>query len=111
MASIIEKLIVNCRVPCCNGQHKIDRKKDRYKMDVLDFYILFRHSLKNISNICRALCKKDDQCNLHKKLQKLNFFVNYIEEKNMREKGAINKIYIKECSHPSCFGWCFSLNQ
>ena len=26
---------------------------------------------------------------------KLIFFVNYIEEKNMREKGAINKIYTK----------------
>ena len=110
MASIMDKVIVNCRVPCCNGQHKIVRIKDGYEMDVLDFYILFRHYSKNISTICGTLCKKDGPCYLHNKLQKLNSFVNYIEEKNMREKGITSKVYIKECSHPSCFGWCFSLN-
>ena len=65
----MDKLIVNCCVPCCNGQHKIIKKIDGYEMDVLDFYSLFRHYLKNISNICGALCKKEDQCYLHKKLQ------------------------------------------
>ena len=52
-------------------------------MDVLDLYISYRLYLKNISNICGALCKEDDPCHLHKKLQKLNLFMNYVEEKNM----------------------------
>lgn len=55
----------------------------------------------------------DELCHIHKKLNCLHFFSNYIRDKNINNDIIISKILIRDnCQHPMCLNnWCFKIRE
>ena len=66
---------------------------------------------KNIRNLCDIVCPEKNQRKLHRKLNILTFFSEYIRNRNTERNDAVSKILIKEnCKHKYCMnGWCFEI--
>ena len=105
--------VKNCNVPCCHGQHYIKFNNGRGKIPTWEFFEIVRHLEKNIIELCGPVCSKNNLCLLHKKLNCLKFFSEYIRDRNINRNDIVSKILIKEnCKHPMCINnWCFEIYE
>ena len=93
----------NCGVPCCHGQHYIKFINGKAKIPAGEFFEIVRHFEKNIVELCGPACPNDNLCLLHKKLNCLKFFIEYIRDRNRNRNDIVTKILIKEnCEHKMC---------
>lgn len=103
----------NCDVPCCNGQHFIKFIDGKAMIPSWEFFEIVRHYDKNIEKLCGIVFLSDELCHIHKKLNCLHFFSNYIRDKNINNDIIISKILIRDnCQHPMCLNnWCFEIRE
>ena len=59
------------------------------------------------------VCSKNNLCLLHKKLNCLKFFSEYIRDRNINRNDIVSKILIKEnCKHRMCLNnWCLEIYE
>ena len=104
--------VINCNVPCCHGQHYIKFINGKAVIPTWDFFEIVRHYEKNIANLCGPVCSSNSLCRLHKKLNCLHFFSEYIRDKNINSNIIVAKILIKNCLHPFRLnGCCFLIYE
>ena len=103
----------NCGVLCCNGQHFIKFIDGKAMIPSWEFFEIVRHYDKNIEKLCGIVCLSDKLCHIHKKLNCLHFFSNYIRDRNINNDIIISKILIRDnCQHPMCLNnWCFEIRE
>lgn len=58
--TILNKSISNCRVPCCDVTHALERIEDGWIMAVEDFLNLYEYYKTNVSTLCGKLCAKNE---------------------------------------------------
>lgn len=101
----------NCEVPCCNGQHFIKFIDGKAMILSWEFFEIVRHYDKNIAKLCGIVWLSDKLCHIHKKLNCLHFFSNYIRDKNINNDIIISKIR-DNCQHRMCLNnWCFEIRE
>ena len=101
----------NCEVPFCNGQHFIKFIDGKAMIPSWEFFEIVRHYDKNIAKLCGIVWLSDKLCHIHKKLNCLHFFSNYIRDKNINNDIIISKIR-DNCQHRMCLNnWCFEIRE
>ena len=77
----------------------------RGKIPTWEFFEIVRHLEKNIIELCGPVCSKNNLCLLHKKLNCLNLFSEYIRDRNINRNDIVSKISM--CIN----NWCFEIYE
>ena len=79
----------NCGVPCCKVQHFIKFIQGKAVIPSWKLIQIERCCKKNIERLCGIVCKNDNLCKLHKKLNTFLFFSNYITDRNIERNDVV----------------------
>ena len=61
-------------------------------MNTSDFVDLWRHHKKYVEQKCDFICPKKEICYLHKRLNELTDYVDWISDRNLNENTVVTKI-------------------
>ena len=97
---------------CCDKQHFMKYQEDSitefYVLNTDGFVDLWRHHKKFVEQKCDFVCPKIEICFLHKKMQELTDYVEWIRDGNLNEETIVTKIAIikeKDSTRRDAFWW------
>ena len=94
----------------CNNKHYFKKNEDGVVvLNASNFFNVVRHHQELVRVRCNWVCPKEVTCNLHVQLEKLNYYAEFVREKNLNETEIISKIgflYDKEkAKEKKVFWW------
>ena len=97
---------------CCDKQNSMkygqDSIKEYFVMSTSDFVDLWRHHKKFVEQKCDFVCSKNEICYLHKRLNELTDYIEWIRNRNLNESTVVSKISLffeKDSPTTGVFWW------
>ena len=82
--------------------------KEYFVMNTSDFVDLWRHHKKFVKQKCDFVCPKNEICYLHKRLNELTDYADWIRDRNLNENTVVSKIALffeKDPTRRGAFWW------
>ena len=82
--------------------------KEYFVMNTSDFVDLWRHHKKFVEQKCDFVCPKNEICYLHKRLNELTDYADWIRDRNLNENTVVSKIALffeKDPTRRGAFWW------
>ena len=87
---------------------KLDSVKEYFVMNTSDFIDLWRHHKKYVEQKCDFVCPKNEIYYLHKRLNELTDYVEWIRDRNLNVNTVVSKIALfleKDSTRRGVFWW------
>ena len=97
----------------CNKMHYLkymkDSASDWYVLLVSNLIKIYNHHKQYVVEKCDWVCPKKEICNLHQKLNKLEYYTEWLRHKNFTDKNEIVKtvalVFNKASEREEVFWW------